>query len=150
MLIYQDLLVAQKESFVLRASRDGQVSRIQCMVGDVISRGDAVIRLICDDPEYVMGFMPEKNLNDIVEGQSVIISRYVSNANLIRGVVENVSPEVRSLGNISSAFRSKPVRARTVMIRVQGKSGLLPGEAVRISSIRKKWFLMKMLSKTKK
>ncbi len=143
----RDLLVAQKESFVLRAARDGQVARIQRMVGDVISRGDAVIRLICDDPRYVMGFLPEKNLNDIKEGQKVIISRYVSNAGLINGIVENVSPEIRSLGNISSAFRSKPVRARTVMIRIQGESGLLPGEAVRVSCILEKGFLMRRLTK---
>jgi multidrug resistance efflux pump len=148
--VKRDLLVAEKASFVLTAARDGQVARIQRMVGDVISRGDAVIRLICDNPQYVMGFLPEKNLNDIVEGQQVIISRYISNATFIKGVVVNVSPEVRSLGNISSSFRSKPVRARTVMIRIPADSGLLPGEAVRISSIRKKGLLLRLFSSLKK
>ncbi len=129
----RDLLLAKKESFILRAARDGQVARVQRMAGDVVARGEPIVRIICDKPEYVMGFLPEKNLYDMHEGETVIITRYVDSPAIIKGVVESIAPEVRTLNGMNSAFRSRPVRARTVMIRVDKDSGLLPGEAVRIS-----------------
>ena len=67
------------------------------------------------------------------EGETVIITRYVNSPSIIKGVVESIAPEVRTLNGMNSAFRSRPVRARTVMIRIDKDSGLLPGEAVRIS-----------------
>ena len=121
----------RRERYVLRATRDGIVSRIFAVPGDVVPAGEVIVRLAGTEVEGAVGFLPEAHARDLTVGEAAVVSR----SRATRGIaaqVASVGPEVLRLPGRASPIRGQSSRGRRVVIALLGEHDFVPGETVRI------------------
>ncbi len=121
----------EKDTYVLKARRDGIVSRIFARPGDVIGAGDVILRLVSEVCDSVEGFLPEHYVASLRIGQSVRVER-VNGGGFTRAVVTAIAPEIQTLPGRVSPIRNQPVRGRRILFALEGEHTLIPGETVRV------------------
>ena len=126
-----DKRLLEKDTYVLKARRDGIVSRIFSMPGNVVGAGDAILRLVSEQSNAVEGFLPEHSVASLVIGQEVSVLR-APGAESCRATVTAIAPEIQTLPGRISPIRNQPIRGRRIMFAVNGAHSLIPGETVRI------------------
>ncbi len=126
-----DKRLLEKNTYVLKARRDGVVSRIFSRPGDVIGAGDAILRLVSEESDSVEGFLPEHSVASLHIGQSVKIVR-PAGAESVVAKVTAIAPEIQTLPGRVSPIRNQPIRGRRIMFALDGEHSLIPGETVRI------------------
>ncbi|MFC1497195.1 HlyD family secretion protein [Verrucomicrobiota bacterium] len=122
----------KRDSYILRATRDGIVSRIFHAPGDVVNAGDPILRLVSEKSNHVAGFLPENFVAEFKSGQKANVYRQNRKGGPIEAVVESVAPEVQSLPGRISPIRGTPVRGRRVLLTLTSSHDFIPGETVLI------------------
>lgn len=144
-------LVAVREAFekseeirradpgVVRALHDGKVSRVFRRPGDIVTAGDAVLRLQSDDENvYVTGMLPLGMQDAVKVGDTLWVTRLVyatgRTSPSIEAEVVAIDAEVMDLFSPTESRPSAPVRGRKVRIRVKSDlDEFVPGEGVTIT-----------------
>ncbi len=121
----------EKDTYVLKARRDGIVSRIFAMPGDVIGAGDVILRLVSETSDSIEGFLPEHYIASLHIGQEVRIER-ISGQGTFKAAVTAIAPEIQTLPGRVSPIRNQPIRGRRVLLSIVGEHPLIPGETVRV------------------
>jgi len=130
----------QREGYVLKASRDGEVSRVLCSPGEVIAAGDPVVRIVARQSEHVIGFLQESQLSNIQQGQKVQIwGTGFGSRSSTHAVVQSISPEVQALPGRLSPFGGTAVRGRRMMLSLVESHQFIPGQTVEILIERPTW-----------
>lgn len=129
----------QREGYVLKASCDGEVSRVFHSPGEVIAAGDPVVRIVSRRAEYVVGFLQESQLADIQPGQKVKIwGKGARQTMQTHGIVQSIAPEVQGLPGRLSPLGGA-VRGRRMMLRFIEPHRFIPGQTVEILIERPTW-----------
>ena len=68
------LLKLRRDNHVLRASRDGHVSRLYKETSEVVAAGEVMLTVVTPKPAYVLGFLPESNIGDVLVGMAAEVS----------------------------------------------------------------------------
>jgi HlyD family secretion protein len=123
----------QLDNYILRAARDGIVSRVFHRPGDVVQAGDAVLRVVEEKPQRVIGFLPEVYLGEINAGDEMRIWEMSRASVSYPSTVLAIAPEVRALPGRVSPIRDQGVRGRNVIMQINGEHHLVPGQTVRIT-----------------
>ena len=124
---------AQKESYTLRATRDGVVSRIYGEPGDVINLGQEIVRLVTEKSTHIIGFLPEVNLGDLAVGQKTRVYRKSGSKNVYSAVVVSIAPEIQALPARVTVIKGQSIRGRRIILQIEGEHDMVPGETVRIT-----------------
>jgi multidrug resistance efflux pump len=127
-------LAMRRENYVLRANREGIVSRIFHEPGDVIPAGEPILRLVSEHSDHILGFLPEVHVVDLAVGQKVYAWRPTGEGAVVPATVESIAPEVQALPGRISPIRGLPLRGRRVILKIDGDSDFVPGETVQIRS----------------
>lgn len=126
----------QRNGYTLRATNAGIVSRIEHSPGDVIPAGEPILRIVAESPQRVIGFLPEVHLGDVNVGDKGTVWRQTGDARGIESSVDSIAPEIEALPGRVSPIRGEPLRGRRIVLRLEGKHNLIPGETVRIQFAR--------------
>ena len=126
-----DKRLLEKDTYVLKARRDGIVSRIFSRPGDVVGAGDAILRLVSEQSNAVEGFLPEHSVASLLIGQEVSVLRATGTEGCL-ATVTAVAPEIQTLPGRISPIRNQSLRGRRIMFAINGAHSLIPGETVRI------------------
>lgn len=137
----------QRDSYTLRATRDGVVSRVFNRPGDIIQTGQEIVRLVSETSGQICGFLPEVYLSDLVVGQKTRIYRMSGFKEQYTATVVSIAPEIQALPSRVSIVRGQTMRGRRVILEVEGENNMLPGETVRISAVPSWSKLSKMFSR---
>ncbi|MBT3296445.1 MAG: HlyD family efflux transporter periplasmic adaptor subunit [Verrucomicrobia bacterium] len=124
-----DKRLLEKDTFVLKARRDGIVSRIFAMPGNVVGAGDVILRLVSETSNAVEGFLPEHQVASLTIGQDVSVER-ASGTERYPATVTAIAPEIQTLPGRVSPIRNQPVRGRRIRLAIVGEHALIPGETV--------------------
>jgi multidrug resistance efflux pump len=134
----RNLINLRRESYVLRATREGIVSQIRHNPGDIVVAADPVLRVI-PGPDHIAGFLPEIQLSELKVGERVLITRRTGLGAPVHAVVESIGPEVQTLPARLAPIRGQPLRGRRVMVKLADGHNFIPGETVTISSTQSSW-----------
>lgn len=126
----------QRESYTLRATADGEVSRLLFEPGDVVPAGSPVVRVVNSGSEFVEGFLLEGHPVSVVVGQPVRVWRGTDRRTLVPAVVSSVSAEVETFPGRVSPIRGQVLRGRLLMIRLMAPHDFIPGETVQVELVR--------------
>jgi multidrug resistance efflux pump len=130
----------QREGYVLKASRAGEVSRVFYAPGEVIAAGDPVVRIVARQSEHVIGFLQESQLAHIQQGQKVQLwGRGFGSRLSVHAVVQSISPEVQGLPGRLNPLGGATVRGRRMMLRFTEPHQFIPGQTVEILIERPTW-----------
>jgi multidrug resistance efflux pump len=130
----------QREGYVLKASRAGEVSRVFYAPGEVIAAGDPVVRIVARQSEHVIGFLQESQLAHIQQGQQVQLwGRGFGSRLSVHAVVQSISPEVQGLPGRLNPLGGATVRGRRMMLRFIEPHQFIPGQTVEILIERPTW-----------
>ena len=144
--MFEARVALQREQYSLRAAKDGIVSEIFYSTGDVVNAGEPVMRLVSENSDRVVGFLPEIHIGRMFVGQETRISRRAAHGRSIPAIVESISPDVRALPGRISPIGGQTLRGRRVVLRITDpEAHLIPGETVRIQRSMSRW---SMLTKT--
>jgi len=122
----------QRETYNLRTTRGGIVSRIDRRPGEVVAAGEAILRLVQSSSDTIIGFLPESYIHDLSVNQKVLVWSHGSEIHRTTAVVESISPDVQALPGRVSPIRGQTVRGRRVIMRMKDSTGMIPGETVQI------------------
>jgi len=127
---------------VLRATRDGVVSRVQRQPGDVVAAGEPLVRITGNRARRVTGFlMPEQGLA-VMPGQRWLVAPLLPRPATppAMAVVETIDPEVMDMIDPFNPVPRNPLRGRRVRLLVESPDNtLVPGESVLISDPDTSW-----------
>ncbi|MDD2601242.1 MAG: HlyD family efflux transporter periplasmic adaptor subunit [Kiritimatiellae bacterium] len=121
------------EPSVLRATREGVVSRIQHQAGDIVAAGDPIIRIASKSSLYIIGMLPQSNPRELAIGEKIVITRMSEQAQRVAltAEVESLEPEVMDLIDPFNPAPRVSVRGRRVRLRIINQDHhLVPGETV--------------------
>ena len=124
----------QRQTYTLRATRDGVVSGLSYLPGDVVQAGQEIVRTVSEKPERVIGFLPEIALGEIQIGDRLKIVELTRLADEYIAIVQSISPDVQGLPGRISPIRGRTVRGRNVILLLEGEHHLVPGQSVSITS----------------
>jgi multidrug resistance efflux pump len=123
----------ERDNYTLRASRDGVVSRIFHQPGNVINEGEAILRIVDDHPQRIIGFLPEVHLARVKEGDTVAIWAKTRRLGTLTGIVESIAPELDALPGKITPISGQQLRGRRIIVKIEGEHELLPGETVQLT-----------------
>jgi len=129
----------EKESFNLRVSRDGIVSQLLQVPGDVVQSGMPIARIVSEHSDEIVGFLPELHLSSLKVGDTAYAFREYGRSSAIKLSVESIAPEVDTLPGRVSPIQGQPMRGRRIMFKIEGTHDLVPGETVQIRAISPFW-----------
>jgi multidrug resistance efflux pump len=132
-------LALKRNAYVLRATRDGVVSRIFHEAGDVIAAGEPILRLVGQRSNRIVGFLPEIHLTDLSVGQEVSVWRGTGSGAKVTAVVRSIAPEVQSLPGRVSPIPGEPLRGRRVILSIVNDHDFVPGETVQVRAEGADW-----------
>jgi multidrug resistance efflux pump len=132
-------LALKRNAYVLRATRDGVVSRIFHEAGDVIAAGEPILRLVGQRSSRIVGFLPEIHLTDLSVGQEVSVWRGTGSGARVTAVVSSIAPEVQSLPSRVSPIPGEPLRGRRVILSITDDHDFVPGETVQVRAEGADW-----------
>jgi len=132
-------LALKRNTYVLRATRDGVVSRIFHEAGDVIAAGEPILRLVGQRSSRVVGFLPEIHLTDLSVGQKTSVWRGTGRREKVTAVVTSIAPEVQSLPGRISPIPGQPLRGRRVILTITDPHDFVPGETVQVRTEGTSW-----------
>jgi multidrug resistance efflux pump len=140
----RDLVLRRKESYALRAARDGVVARVYVLPGNVVAAGVPVASIVGERPTRVVGFLPEARLADLSAGDRVHVWRLNGRADPVEAVVSSVSLAVEALPVRINPLQvqvqgGQPLRGRRILFDLIGPHSLSPGESVEIRELRRGW-----------
>jgi multidrug resistance efflux pump len=121
------------EPSVLRATRQGIVSRIQHQAGDVVSAGDPIVRIASQSSLYIIGLLPQSQGKNVTVGEKLSVIRITEQREnvVLTTEVESLDPEVMDLIDPFNPSPRVPLRGRRVRLRIiNEKHNLVPGETV--------------------
>lgn len=136
------MTASQKDTSVLCAVSGGVVSQVFRQVGDVVAAGDPILRISSDTGTIsITGMLPLTQIDSVRCGDVLRVSRLGQAAGVagtISARVEALSPEVLDFFDPFNPAPRLPVRGRKVRLSLVGDppSKLVPGEAVRLSSLQ--------------
>jgi multidrug resistance efflux pump len=125
------MLNLQIKNCTLTASRNGIVARIEAQPGDIIQAGQVVVRVVSEESNRVVGFLPEAFLGSVEKGNEALIWRE-RDGKQMDAIVESIAPDVRTLPQRISPMNSQTIRGRRIVLTVAANNDLIPGETVRI------------------
>ncbi|MCE9612956.1 MAG: HlyD family secretion protein [Lentisphaerae bacterium] len=128
-----------RESYVLRAAREGVVSQIFHQPGDVVPAGEPILRLVGEHPERIIGFLPETHLGDLQIGDTIWVWRQTGSTMRLSAKVESIAPEIDTLPGRVSPIRGEPLRGRRVVLTCPDGHDLIPGETLRLQLPPQGW-----------
>jgi multidrug resistance efflux pump len=139
----------QKESYNLRPTRDGIVSQILQVPGDVISSGTPILKIVSEHSDEIEGYLPELHLSSLRIGDTAYAFRAYGNSPIFKLKVESISPEISSMptgtapistiSGMSAPVGGRGIRIRRVMFKIEGPHDLIPGETVQIRATSPLW-----------
>lgn len=121
------------EPSVLRATREGIVSRIQHQAGDIVASGEPILRISAKSSMYIIGMLPQGNPRELVVGEKILVTRFTEQTPRIAltAEVESLDPEVMDLIDPFNPAPRVSVRGRRVRLRIINEDHhLVPGETV--------------------
>jgi len=121
------------ETSVLRATREGIVSRIQHQAGDVVSGGDPIIRIASKSSMYIIGLLPQSRREFFEVGAKLAVTRITSQSasTVLTAEVESLDPEVMDLIDPFNPAPRVSMRGRRIRLRIVNEThNLVPGETV--------------------
>ena len=126
------LLELRRQSYTLRSSTDGVVSRVNNEVGDVVQAGAAVVEVVADEVRRIIGFLPEYNARAVKEGMTAYVTRSTGGGAVVEARVVAMVPEIVALPTRVNPVPSQTLRGRRVLLVPTGPADFLPGEGVAI------------------
>ena len=129
------------EPAVLRATRAGVVSRIQCQAGDVVVAGQAIVRVTAEHSRYITGLLPQRQLASVALGDRLQVRRTADvSAPALEAQVTAIEPEVLDLLDPFNPAPRFPARGRRVRMQMlDAASALVPGESVILERPGRGW-----------
>jgi len=128
--------VSRRNTYTLRATRDGIVSRIFHHPGHIVPGGEPILRLIMENSRMVIGFLPEVHLTSILPNQRAYVWRHGGTGDPIPAHVVTIAPEVDNLPARMSPLSTQMLRGRRVIFEIEENHDLVPGETVQIRLAR--------------
>lgn len=127
------MLENRAKTYTLRAARDGVVSQVFLIPGNVVNAGTPVLTLVSENPQNVIGFLPEIHIEDLPVSRKVVVWRSRDSAKKVPAEVTSVAPDVRALPARISPMGNQTIRGRRVVLVLLGEHDFIPGETVEIS-----------------
>jgi multidrug resistance efflux pump len=127
------------EPSVLRATREGIVSRIQHQAGDVVAAGEPIVRIASKSSMYIIGLLPQGSHEYIEVGEKLAVTRITSQSEkiVLTAAVESLDPEVMDLIDPFNPAPRISLRGRRMRLRIINEDhNLVPGETVYLQSLR--------------
>lgn len=128
-----EALLERKAAAVLRAPRDGRVTRVLLGPGAAVAAGVPVVEMMPLAAERLVAWLPEATVRRIEVGDAVEVRALDRQAgDAITGVVEELGPGVLALPQRLWADLNAPKYGRPVHIRLASADRLLPDERVMV------------------
>ena len=122
---------AASDPYVLRATRDGVVSRVQRYAGDVVASGEPIVRLTPGRTRLITGYLAAHQAEMVKEGDRLCVERIASRQCCgLTAVVEGIEPEVMDMLEPFNPAPRFSVRGRRIRLQLEGEGELVPGESV--------------------
>lgn len=132
-----------KDHTVLRATRDGVVSRVLRQSGDVAIAGEPVVRITTSSAFRITGMLMQQQLFGLAVGDTFRVTRSAMGDRMtLTAQVEAIEPEVMDLLDPLNPVPRFPMRGCHVRLRViEENNGLVPGETVTLEAGRRETWL---------
>lgn len=122
---------ATSEPYVLRAARDGVVSRVQRYAGDVVAAGEPIVRLTPGGTQRITGYLAAHQAEMVREGDKLLVERIASKqCGILIAMVAGIEPEVMDMLDPFNPAPRFSVRGRRIRLQLEGEAELVPGESV--------------------
>lgn len=128
----------EKDTYTLRTSRGGVVSRIFETPGNVVAAGQPVVRVVSQRPKNIIGFLSEERLHATHKGDVFTAVRQGTGKPPCLTTVESIGAEIQTLPGRISPIRNQPMRGRRIVLRIEEPHDMVPGETVRLLPERPK------------
>lgn len=127
-----DMLKATRETYILRAPNDGMISRINYRPGATVLADDPIIRIASETPDQIVALLREAQATFLEVGMTVYAS-VDSRTGETPATVISVAPDIANLPTrLNRIDPDLIIRGRRAVLKINGKTDLLPGETVRI------------------
>ena len=133
-----ELLRRKRASYQILATGAGTVTRVDAVVGAVAVAGSPLVHVVAPQASRVIGFLTEDFARELPIGTEAQIIG-TANAQPVTGQVVMMGPDIFALPGRLSPIGGRNIRGRRVFFELQGESGLLPGESVRIQFRAPAW-----------
>ena len=117
----------------LRAPVDGVVGTILQRPGDTLGAGTPVLTIVTTRPGYIVAFVPERQVSHYPKGQPVELRKIGVVLKVLKAQVIELAPMVEEVPVRARPSPTVPMWGRRIVIKVDGTTPLLPGEAFRVS-----------------
>ena len=116
----------------------GTVDRLDKEPGEFVDIGEGVLKIV-GDPEQVVCFLPQDQVNDLTMGKKVWIASTSDKSLIFESIVTGISPRINNLADATSPLPNRRVHGRDIVVQypVDAKPGapgepfkLLPGQTV--------------------
>jgi len=128
----RETAMARRETYALRAGRAGVVSRIFHHAGHIVPAGEPILRLVTQESNLVIGFLPETYQASLAQNQPAYVWRQGRSGVHYDARVVAVAPEIDTFPQRLSPLRTELLRGRRVIFELLGDHNLVPGETVQI------------------
>lgn len=129
-------LKTQIELCQLRTNHGGIVDRIEKEIGEFITKGESILKVV-GDPVHIVAFLPQDQADDLKDGQPVFVVSTADKTSLYETTVLRVAPRINNLPDSTSPLPNRRVHGRDVLVKYpdsaktsDGKFKLLPGQTV--------------------
>ncbi|MBN1669459.1 MAG: HlyD family efflux transporter periplasmic adaptor subunit [Kiritimatiellae bacterium] len=126
-----EMLLATRETYVLRAPRDGVVSRVYYRPGSTVPEGEPIVRVADETPDEITALLRDDQLRLLRVGMKVF-ARQPGGTRETETVVTSVSPDISALPTRANRIPDPDiiVRGRRATLKIVGETDILPGETV--------------------
>ncbi len=116
----------------------GTVDRLDKEPGEFVDVGEGVLKIV-GDPEQVVCFLPQDQVNDLTMGKKVWIASTSDKSLILESVVTGISPRINNLADATSPLPNRRVHGRDIVVQYPADAKpatkdepfkLLPGQTV--------------------
>ncbi|HBA83495.1 MAG TPA: hypothetical protein DCZ95_05305 [Verrucomicrobia bacterium] len=127
-----NLLKRRRESYILRANRDGIVSEIYHRPGNVVAAGLPIATVVEEQASSVIGFLPEFMARDVNVGMTAYLTHTTFNQRAVKARIVALAPDILSLPARVNPVPGRVYRGRRIVVEPIEPNDFFPGESVNI------------------
>jgi HlyD family secretion protein len=127
-----NLLKQRRESYILRANRDGVISEVFHRPGDVVAAGVPIATVIEEQAALVIGFLPEVMAREAHVGMDAYLTHATIQGRAVKARVVALAPDILGLPSRINPVPSRSYRGRRIVLQPVEPNDFFPGESVNI------------------
>lgn len=125
-------LQRRRESYILRAIRDGIVSEIFHRPGNVVPAGMPIATLVEEKAALVIAFLPETMAREVSVGMEAYLTHTALLGSVVRARIVALSPEILGLPTRINPVPGRTYRGRRIVIEPLEENDFFPGESLNV------------------